>query len=154
MLGENAIIMGVKDLHRIAPLFAFLQKNYPDYNWKMDTGNKETAIQILDDNSGTVYHPPGFRGKTHSEFLVPDIYSSKAKVAIEFQEQPKKKKHRGRYSKKGHTEFSDEFKDLYYKHGGIRQVKIWDDDHYWWITLQEELKKLGLVSSKNVVVPF
>jgi len=146
--------MGVKDLHRISPIFLFLQKYYPEYKWKIDTGNKETAVQILDNKTGTLYCPPGFRGSTINKIFVPDIYSSIEKIAIEFQEQPKKKKHRGRLSKKGHTEFSDYNKDVYYKHGGIRQIKIWDDDHYWWVNLQEELKKLGLVSSKNVVVPF
>ena len=145
--------MGVKDLHRIAPIFLFLQKNYSAYNWKFDTGHKETAVQILDDKTGTLFHPPGFRGKTQNEIFVPDIYSSIEKIAIEFQEQPKRKKHRGKWSKKGHTEFSDYNKDTYYKHGGIRQIKIWDDNHYWWITLEEELKKLGLVS-ENVVVSF
>jgi len=146
--------MGVKDLHRISPIFLWLQKNYPDSKWKMDTGHKETAVLIVDDKTGTVYHPPGFRPKQIHDIFVPDIYSDITKVAVEFQEQPKKKKHRGRYSKKGHTEFSDYNKDVYYKHGGIRQIKIWDDDHYWWITLEEELKKLGLVSSNNVVVSF
>jgi len=146
--------MGVKDLHRISPIFLWLQKNFPDYKWKIDTGNKETAVQILDNNSGTLYHPPGFRGTTKNEIFVPDIYSGIAKIAIEFQEQPKKKKHRGRLSKKGHTEFSDYNKDVYYKHGGIRQIKIWDDDHYWWVNLEEKLKKLGLVSGDNVVVSF
>jgi len=131
----------------------WLQKNYPDGQWKLDTGYKETAVQILDNNSGSLYHPPGFRGKTLSEIFVPDIYSDIYKIAIEFQEQPKRKKHRGKWSKKGHTELSDYNKDTYYKHGGIRQIKIWDDDHYWWITLEEELKKLGLVSD-NVIVSF
>lgn len=129
--------MGIVDLHRLKPIFEFLQYNYPQYDWELDSGDKETAVQILDDVEGTVFHPPE---DWNGHIFVPDIYSDRFKIAIEYQEQPKPKKHRGRLSKKGHTEFSDEDKDTYYAHAGIYQIKIWDDNENWKEALNKQLE--------------
>jgi len=114
----------------------FTSPEYPEYSWELDTGHKNTAIQILDDEGGTILYPPeSYDGR----IFVPDIYSHRRKIAIEYQEQPKRRKHRGRLSKKGHTEFSDLEKDLYYKLADIEQIKIWDDDISWKDTLRKHL---------------
>ena len=116
--------------------------HYPYLNWKEDSGRWETALFVVDNDEGTVLQPPPLE-KLHGQLMVPDIYSAIAKIAIEFQEQPKRKKHRGRLSKKGHTEFSDESKDMYYKHGKIIQIKIWDDNEKWFDTIDKKMKELG-----------
>ena len=102
----------------------------------------ETAIAI--NTAGDIFRPVHEWDLKDDgwKLFVPDIMCYHAKVIIEYQEQPHARKHRGRYKKKGHTEFSDETKDAFYTMAGFRQVKIWDDDPTWQITLDKALVKL------------
>jgi len=136
--------MGEQDLNHLYPIYSYLQKRYPAFGWQMDSGHYETRIAIeketgklITDISDQTLHILG------CDMFVPDIFSYGEKVAIEFQEQPKRKKHIGRLSKKGHTEFSDEIKEDAYKSAGIKQIKIWDDDIDWRRTIDTKLAEFG-----------
>lgn len=127
--------MGEVDLHRIYPIYRYLVDHYPKFKWEIDSGKMETVVAIHDD--GRCFRPQRLpEDEPHDwRIFVPDILCWYGQVVIEYQEQPKPKKHRGRLSKKGHTEFSDETKDFYYDRAGLKQIKIWDDDPNWKRTL-------------------
>lgn len=134
--------MGVQDLDRIYPIYRYLVDSYPKFHWEIDSGKMETVIAIHQDR--TFYRPETLpeNEPEYTRIFVPDIMCYMLKVIVEFQEQPHSRKHRGRYKKKGHTEFSDEDKDIYYEHAGFNQIKIWDDDPTWKMTLDKALVKL------------
>ena len=134
--------MGIQDLERIYPLYRYLTDCYSKFRWEIDSGQMETVIAIQPDGK---FWRPKVLGDAEPEYcriFVPDIMCYHAKIIIEYQEQPHPRKHRGRYKKKGHTELSDETKDSFYTYAGFRQIKIWDDDPHWKITLDTALVKL------------
>ena len=132
--------MGVQDLQKLFEINQQIkqidEKNY--YNFIIDTDTKEGKTRIVIDEFGTWEKTPylteiqaiEFRKKGFRQF-VPDLIDFKNKVIIEYQEESKGRqgvlRRRGKINKKGHDEFSDEDKDLFYKLAEFNQLKIWEN---------------------------
>ena len=83
--------------------------------------------------------------------FVPDLIDFKNKIIIEYQEESKGRqgvlRRRGKINKKGHDEFSDEDKDLFYKLAEFNQLKIWENTSP--KEQKEELKKFLKIFSNT-----
>ena len=79
----------------------------------------------LTEEQATEYRKKGFRQ------FVPDLIDFKNKIIIEYQEECKGRqgvlRRRGKINKKGHDEFSDEDKDIFYELAKFNQLKIWEN---------------------------
>ena len=127
--------MGINDLDRLNELAKFAN-SFPNFNFTMDTDTKNSMNCILIDEYGHLIKSPitklmadNLRKDGYKPF-VPDLLDLKNKRIIEYNEEPKA--YRGaKIIKKGHDEFSDEDKDLYYNLAGFKQIKIWESDKDW-----------------------
>ena len=132
--------MGIQDLDRLNELARYAN-SFPGYKFIMDTDTRQSRNLILLSEFGMIVRPPiskeradelrsqGFRP------FVPDLMDYKAKLIIEYQEESKPQKG-PKIVKRGHDEFSDEDKDLYYQLAGFKQLKIWESDIYWMEKIQ------------------
>ena len=128
--------MGEQDLDRIDVITKYAN-SFPSYNFEMDTDTKNSRNTMLISEYGVIVRPPiseevalqlrkdGFRP------FVPDMMDFRNKKIIEYQEEPTAAKSGGKLGKKGHDEFSDEDKDLFYQLAGFKQLKIWESDVNW-----------------------
>ena len=106
----------------------------------IDTDTKEGKTRILINEFGawgkmpilTETQAKDFRKKGFRQF-VPDLIDFKNKIIIEYQEEPEGRegvlRRRGKINKKGHDEFSDEDKDIFYGLAKFNQLKIWKIPH-------------------------
>ena len=132
--------MGIQDLQKLFEIKNQIQqidkKNY--YNFIIDSDTKEGRTRIIIDEFGTWIKTPNLTEEQASEYrkkgfrqFVPDLIDFKNKIIIEYQEESKGRqgvlRRRGKINKKGHDEFSDEDKDLFYKLAEFNQLKIWEN---------------------------
>ena len=132
--------MGAQDLQKLFEIKNQIQqidkKNY--YNFIIDSDTKEGRTRIIIDEFGTWKKMPNLTEEQASEYrrkgfrqFVPDLIDFKNKIIIEYQEECKGRqgvlRRRGKINKKGHDEFSDEDKDLFYKLAEFNQLKIWEN---------------------------
>jgi hypothetical protein len=132
--------MGIQDLQKLFEINQQIKQfdKKKHYNFIIDTDTKEGKTRIVIDEFGTWKKTPylteeqavEFRKKGFRQF-VPDLIDFKNKVIIEYQEESKGRqgvlRRRGKINKKGHDEFSDEDKDLFYKLAEFNQLKIWEN---------------------------
>ena len=109
-----------------------------EYNFVIDTDTKEGKTRIVIDEFGTWKKVPVltkeqaeiFRKKGFRQF-VPDLIDFKNKIIIEYQEESEGRqgvlRRHGKINKKGHDEFSDEDKDIFYDLANFNQLKIWEN---------------------------
>ena len=132
--------MGIQDLQKLfeinQQIKQFDKKKY--YNFIIDTDTKEGKTRIVIDEFGRWKKTPclteeqaiQFRKKGFRQF-VPDLIDFKNKIIIEYQEESKGRqgvlRRRGKINKKGHDEFSDEDKDIFYELAEFNQLKIWEN---------------------------
>ena len=148
--------MGAQDLQKLfeinKQIKQFDKKKY--YNFIIDTDTKEGRTRIIIDEFGTWKKTPRLTEEQASEYrkkgfrqFVPDLIDFKNKIIIEYQEESKGRqgvlRRRGKINKKGHDEFSDEDKDIFYELAKFNQLKIWENTP---ITKQEEELKIFLKS--------
>lgn len=102
------------------------------FNFIVDTNTLESRTGILINEYGTVIKSSGISESDAKQYrkdgfkpFVPDLIDFKNKLIIEWQEEPKPNKG-AKIIKKGHDEFSDSDKDLYYKLAGFKQLKLWE----------------------------
>ena len=146
--------MGAQDLQKLfeinKQIKQFDKKKY--YNFIIDTDTKEGRTRIIIDEFGTWKKTPHLTEEQASEYrkkgfrqFVPDLIDFKNKIIIEYQEESKGRqgvlRRRGKINKKGHDEFSDEDKDIFYELAKFNQLKIWENTP---ITKQEEELKVFL----------
>ena len=146
--------MGIQDLQKLfeinKQIKQFDKKKY--YNFIIDTDTKEGRTRIIIDEFGTWKKTPRLTEEQASEYrkkgfrqFVPDLIDFKNKIIIEYQEESKGRqgvlRRRGKINKKGHDEFSDEDKDIFYELAKFNQLKIWENTP---ITKQEEELKVFL----------
>ena len=152
--------MGIQDLQKLfdinQQIKQFDKKKY--YNFIIDTDTKEGKTRIVIDEFGTWKKTPylteeqaiEFRKKGFRQF-VPDLIDFKNKIIIEYQEESKGRqgvlRRRGKINKKGHDEFSDEDKDLFYELAEFNQLKIWENTSP--EEQKEELKKFLKIFSNT-----
>jgi hypothetical protein len=140
--------MGAQDLQKLFEIKNQIQEidKEKDYNFIIDSDTKEGRTRIIIDEFGTWKKMPNLTEEQASEFrkkgfrqFVPDLIDFKNKIIIEYQEECKGRqgvlRRRGKINKKGHDEFSDEDKDIFYELAKFDQLKIWEN------TPQEEQNK-------------
>ena len=152
--------MGIQDLQKLFKINQQIKQfdKKKHYNFIIDTDTKEGKTRIVIDEFGTWKKTPylteeqavEFRKKGFRQF-VPDLIDFKNKVIIEYQEESKGRqgvlRRRGKINKKGHDEFSDEDKDLFYKLAEFNQLKIWENTSP--EEQKEELKKFLKIFSNT-----
>jgi|TARA_B110000438_G_C15674508_1_gene589631 hypothetical protein len=132
--------MGIQDLEKLFDINNQIkqidEKNY--YNFLIDTDTKEGKTRIIINELGLWKKVPflteeqaiNFRKEGFRQF-VPDLIDFKNKIIIEYQEESKGRqgilRRRGKINKKGHDEFSDEDKDIFYELAKFSQLKIWEN---------------------------
>jgi len=132
--------LGIQDLEKlffINQQIKEIDKNN-QYNFVIDTDTKEGKTRIVIDELGvwkkatslTEEQAGEFRKKGFRQF-VPDLIDFKNKIIIEYQEESEGRqgilRRRGKINKKGHDEFSDEDKDMFYDLANFNQLKIWEN---------------------------
>ena len=132
--------MGIQDLKKLFEINQQIkqidEKNH--YNFIIDTDTKEGKTRIVIDEFGTWKKTPCFTEEQATEYrrkgfrqFVPDLIDFKNKIIIEYQEECKGRqgvlRRRGKINKKGHDEFSDEDKDIFYELAEFNQLKIWEN---------------------------
>ena len=152
--------MGAQDLQKLFEIKNQIQqidkKNY--YNFIIDSDTKEGRTRIIIDEFGTWKKTPNLTEEQASEYrkkgfrqFVPDLIDFKNKIIIEYQEECKGRqgvlRRRGKINKKGHDEFSDEDKDIFYELAKFNQLKIWENTPQ--VEQNKELKVFLKAFSKN-----
>ncbi|MDC0153732.1 hypothetical protein OAJ02_03255 [Nitrosopumilus sp.] len=132
--------MGIQDLQKLFEINQHIKqmdkKNH--YNFIIDTDTKEGKTRIIIDEFGTWKKTPQLTEEQAAEYrkkgfrqFVPDLIDFKNKIIIEYQEECKGRqgvlRRRGKINKKGHDEFSDEDKDIFYELAKFNQLKIWEN---------------------------
>ena len=132
--------MGIQDLKKLFEINQQIkqidEKNH--YNFIIDTDTKEGKTRIVIDEFGTWKKTPCLTEEQATEYrkkgfrqFVPDLIDFKNKIIIEYQEECKGRqgviRRRGKINKKGHDEFSDEDKDIFYELAEFNQLKIWEN---------------------------
>jgi len=152
--------MGIQDLEKLFDISEQIKQidkeNY--YNFLIDTDTKEGKTRIVIDEFGTWKKVPILTEKQALEFrkkgfrqFVPDLIDFKNKIIIEYQEESKGRqgvlRRRGKINKKGHDEFSDEDKDIFYELAKFNQLKIWENTSL--VKQKEELRDFLKAFSKK-----
>jgi len=153
--------MGIQDLEKLFYINQQIKKidtgNY--YNFVIDTDTKEGKTRIIINEFGawkkmptlTEIQAKDFRKKGFRQF-VPDLIDFKNKIIIEYQEESEGRqgvlRRRGKINKKGHDEFSDEDKDIFYGLAKFNQLKIWENTPL--EKQKEELETFLTLFSKNI----
>jgi len=152
--------MGIQDLQKLFEIKNQIQqidkKNY--YNFIIDSDTKEGRTRIIIDEFGTWVKTPNLTEEQASEYrkkgfrqFVPDLIDFKNKIIIEYQEECKGRqgvlRRRGKINKKGHDEFSDEDKDIFYELAKFNQLKIWENTPQ--VEQNKELEVFLKAFSKN-----
>ena len=132
--------LGIQDLEKLFCISQQIKKidEKKHYDFIIDTDTKEGKTRIVIDEYGTWKKVPSlteeqaadYRSKGFRQF-VPDLIDFKNKIIIEYQEESEGRhgvlRRRGKINKKGHDEFSDEDKDLFYELAKFNQLKIWEN---------------------------
>ncbi|MDC0036341.1 hypothetical protein OAI97_02590 [Nitrosopumilus sp.] len=152
--------MGIQDLQKLFEIKNQIQqidkKKY--YNFTIDSDTKEGRTRIIIDEFGTWKKTPNLTEEQASEYrkkgfrqFVPDLIDFKNKIIIEYQEECKGRqgvlRRHGKINKKGHDEFSDEDKDIFYELAKFNQLKIWENTPQ--VEQNKELKVFLKEFSKN-----
>ena len=152
--------MGVQDLQKLFEIKNQIQqidkKNY--YNFIIDSDTKEGRTRIIIDEFGTWIKTPNLTEEQASEYrkkgfrqFVPDLIDFKNKIIIEYQEECEGRqgvlRRRVKINKKGHDEFSDEDKDIFYELAKFNQLKIWENTPQ--VEQNKELEVFLKAFSKN-----
>jgi len=152
--------MGAQDLQKLFEIKNQIQQidKKNDYNFIIDSDTKEGRTRIIIDEFGTWKKMPNLTEEQASEYrrkgfrqFVPDLIDFKNKIIIEYQEECKGRqgvlRRRGKINKKGHDEFSDEDKDIFYELAKFNQLKIWENTPE--VEQNKELKVFLKAFSKN-----
>ncbi len=132
--------MGIQDLEKLFFISQQIKEidEKKHYDFVIDTDTKEGKTRIVIDEYGTWKKVPSlteeqaddYRRKGFRQF-VPDLIDFKNKIIIEYQEESEGRqgvlRRRGKIYKKGHDEFSDEDKDIFYELAKFNQLKIWEN---------------------------
>ena len=132
--------MGIQDLEKLFHINEQIKEIDKErkYNFVIDTDTKEGKTRIIIDEFGkwekarylTKEQAENFRKKGFRQF-VPDLIDFKNKIIIEYQEESEGRhgvlRRHGKINKKGHDEFSDEDKDMFYDIANFDQLKIWEN---------------------------
>lgn len=132
--------MGVGDYENLYKIYVetkkIIKKHKLRFNFKIDNGSFETAIQFKDEKH---FHPPIAKNwDSNPLILCPDLLDYTNKIIIEYDEEPKPGKQAGKLGKKGHVEESkrDMKRDSLYKINNFNFLKIWESEQDWKLKLE------------------
>lgn len=131
--------MGHKDLmslHRIYEKIKIISKeNNLSYNFKVDDGDWETAIEFIGERS---YHPPiSVDWSNNPQIFCPDLLDYENKIIIEFEEEIGNPRSSARLARKGHNREGDlpnkrdTRRKEFYDDGNFQCFQIWESDDKW-----------------------
>lgn len=131
--------MGEIDIHNLFKLNEHIKKIIKDnklpYEFEIDTGSYETAIEFIGDSS---FHPPISKNWSQNPVIFcPDLLDYENRLIIEYEEEVGDKQLGAKLAKKGHNREGDmdtkrdARRNYYYKHCGFRIVRIWESDDSW-----------------------
>ncbi len=154
--------MGIQDLEKLFFIYKQVQEmdEKRHYNFTIDSDTKEGKTRIVINEFGKWQKVPTLTQEQAEEFrkkgfrqFVPDLIDFKNKIIIEYQEESEGRhgilRRRGKINKKGHDEFSDEDKDIFYDLAKFNQLKIWENTSP--EKQREELKLFLKTFSKNMI---
>jgi len=142
--------LGESDIEELMVIVSYAneisKKHNLGYNFVVDEGRYETAIEFIDNKS---YHPPLSENWDNDPVIFcPDILDYGHKVIIEYEEENGPRKPGAKLAKKGHGDKGDietkrdSRRNEYYKLGGFKLLRIWQDDfktNVWTLQLSEFL---------------
>jgi len=138
--------MGHKDLmslHRIYERIKIICKeNSLSYNFKVDDGDWETAIEFIGEKS---YHPPiSVDWSNNPQIFCPDLLDYESKIIIEFEEEIGNPQTGAKLATKGHNREGDfpnkrdTRREEFYNDGHFQCLQIWESDENW----EQKLERL------------
>lgn len=138
--------MGHKDLmslHRIYEKIKIICKeNSLSYNFKVDDGDWETAIEFIGEKS---YHPPiSVDWSNNPQIFCPDLLDYESKIIIEFEEEIGNPQTGAKLATKGHNREGDlpnkrdTRREEFYNDGNYIMFQIWESDENW----EQKLERL------------
>ena len=130
--------LGHSDIEQLNKIYRYVTELSQENQWpfvlKEDSGDKETAIMVLD-NGMTLMPPQQF---LQGEIFVPDIMDWHNKIIIEYEESAKPNTgHMKAKKHKGHSDYTntrDSNRDNYYTkiaNPPFKLLKIWDWNKTW-----------------------
>lgn len=143
--------MGHKDLmslHRIYEKIKIITKeNNLSYNFKVDDGDWETAIEFIGERS---YHPPiSVDWSNNPQIFCPDLLDYENKIIIEYEEEIGNPRPGARLAIKGHNREGDlankrdSRRKEFYDDGNFQCLQIWESDDKW----EQKLERLLIANT-------
>lgn len=139
----------IQDLFRIYYEIKTIKKKHNlDFNFKIDHGCYETAIEFVGVNH---FHPPiSTDWSENPTIFCPDLLDYENKLIIEFEEEVGEPRPGAKLAKKGHHRAGDQAnkrdsrRNRHYKQGGFRVLQIWKSDLNWRPKLEKFLLDMSI----------
>lgn len=143
--------MGEIDIEPLMKIYrecvAICKEHQLPFIFQVDHGTYETAIEFIGSKS---YHPPiSENWNQNPEIFCPDLLDYYNKIIIEYEEEVGGRRPGAKLARKGHHREGDldtkrDFKrNLYYKDGAFRVLRIYESDKLWQKKITDFLMKLN-----------
>lgn len=143
--------MGEIDIEPLMKIYrecvAICKEHQLPFIFQVDHGTYETAIEFIGSKS---YHPPVSENwNQNPEIFCPDLLDYYNKIIIEYEEEVGGRRPGAKLARKGHHREGDldtkrDFKrNLYYKDGAFRVLRIYESDKLWQKKITDFLMKLN-----------
>ncbi len=143
--------MGEIDIESLMKIYrecvAICKEHHLQFIFQVDHGTYETAIEFIGSKS---YHPPiSENWNQNPEIFCPDLLDYYNKIIIEYEEEVGGRRPGAKLARKGHHREGDldtkrDFKrNLYYKDGAFRVLRIYESDKLWQKKITDFLMKLN-----------
>jgi len=131
--------MGEIDIEHLMKIYrecvSLCKEYHLPYSFRVDHGTYETAIEFIGSKS---YHPPiSENWNQHPDIFCPDLLDYYNKIIIEYEEEIGKIQPGAKLARKGHHRAGDMDtkrdvrRNLYYKDGKFRVLRIYESDNLW-----------------------
>jgi len=144
--------MGVIDIENLFQIYYEInkikKKHKLYFNFKIDSGNYETAIEFVGINH---FHPPiSHDWSGNPTIFCPDLLDYHHHIIVEYEEEIGNKRPGARLAKKGHNRRGDiankrdERRNRYYKQAGFHYLQIWEHEINWQEKLESFLLNINI----------
>ncbi len=144
--------MGVIDIENLFKIYYEInkikKKHELSFNFKIDSGNYETAIEFVGVNH---FHPPISNDWSSNPIIFcPDLLDYHNCIIIEYEEEIGNKRPGATLAKKGHNRLGDiankrdQRRDRFYRQGGFHYLQIWEHEINWQEKLESFLIKINI----------
>jgi len=143
--------MGEIDIESLMKIYrecvALCKEHQLPFTFRVDHGTYETAIEFVESKS---YHPPiSENWNQNPDLFCPDILDYEHKIIIEYEEEVGGRRPGAKLARKGHHREGDMDtkrdvrRNLYYKEGKFRALRIYESDNLWKKKLADFLTELN-----------